>query len=476
MSMLPHFALFAFRVLAAALTVLLVAPGSHAADARAGEAAETDPVFGLTRLHRVALTLTAAEWNVLQQETIVERNQGAGGGPAGDESDFVRADGRMIHIGGGFGGTFPWVHADVRLGELALPDVGLRYKGNSSYNASLGSLHRNLKLKTDLYGGKDTWAGHGTLNLNAEVLDPSRLRESFSFAVFRAAGVPAPRTAFAEVTLTVPAQHAETNLGLYTLVENVNRSFLKRVLPPGTGLLLKPEGARVGIPFLGEDWSGYLYNYRPERPATPAEQKRVIEFARLVNRAPLAEFRAAIASFLDLDAFLRFVAVNALLVNHDSFLRGSHNYFLYLDPRDDRFRFIPWDQDLSLAGFSSNSAGAELSMLRPWSTDNPLLQRLLSDPVHAARYRAILTELATTVFTREKLIPLLEQLETVIAAPLAAERVAAARRGDVFAGNPRLGHGPAPRAFLEERLTEVARQLELDPPAVAAPGRPAVTR
>jgi hypothetical protein len=469
-----------------ALAGLLVAAGSTAAEAPATtgarqpdpvsagqwvEAPDADPVYGLARLHRVALTLSAAEWNVLQQETIVERNRGAGGGPAGDESDIIRADGRTVHIGGGFGGIFPWVHADARLGSLALRDVGLRYKGNSSYNASLGSLHRNLKLKTDFFVGTNTWEGHGTLNFNAGVLDPSRLRESVSYAVFRAAGVPAPRTAYAEVTLSVPGLHADANLGLYTLVENVNRRFLRRVLPPGNGLLLKPEGARVGIPYLGEDWSAYNNIYRPERPPTAAEQERVMAFARLVNLAPAGEFRAEIASYLDIEAFLRFVAVNALLVNHDSFLRGSHNFFLYLDPSDGRFRFVPWDQDLSLASFGGNSAGAELDVLRPWSTDNPLLQRILGDPVHTARYRAILTGLATGVFTRPRLLDLVGRLEAVVAAPLAAERAAAALRGDYFAGNPRLGHGPPPRSFVESRPVHVAAQLGLDPPA-AVPAAP----
>lgn len=98
-------------------------------------------------------------------------------------------------------------------------------------------------------------------------------------------------------------------------------------------------------------------------------------------------------------------------------------------------------------------------MLRPWETDNPLLRQLLDDPAHATRYRDIVRELATSVFTREKLLPLLDQLEAVVAAPLAAERAALARRGETFAGNPRLGHGPAPRAFLNARLASVAAQL-----------------
>jgi spore coat protein H len=437
---------------------LLGTAGLRAAEApAAAEAAFFDP----GRLHHVTLTVPAAEWDVLLRETLVERNSSAGGGPAGDESDFVRADGRTVHLGGGFGGIFPWVRAEATVDGVAVASAGLRFKGNSSYNASLGSLHRNLKLKADQFGGRDTWGGQGTLNLNAGVLDASRVRESFSSAVFRAAGVPAPRAALAEVSVTVPGRLMDENLGLYTLVENVGTRFLRAAFPPGNGLLLKPEGARTGVPYLGEDWFAYVNTYRPERPATPAEQARVIEFARLVNLAPTAEFRERIGAFLEIEAFLRYLAVNALLVNHDSFLRGSHNFFIYLDPRDNRFRFIPWDQDLALAGFSGNSPGAELDVRWPWSTDNPLLRRLLDDPAIAARYEAILRDLATGIFTRERLFALLDPLEALAVAPLGAERAALARRGERFAGNPRFGHGPAPRDFLNARLAFVAGQLGL---------------
>ena len=54
-------------------------------------------------------------------------------------------------------------------------------------------------------------------------MDPAKGREVLAFSVFRAAGVPAPRTAFAEVTLTVPGKHDKEFLGLYAVVENVDR-------------------------------------------------------------------------------------------------------------------------------------------------------------------------------------------------------------------------------------------------------------
>ena len=79
--------------------------------------------------------------------------------------------------------------------------------------------------------------------LQSGALDPTKAREALAFALFREAGVPAPRTAMAEVTLTVPGEHDKAYLGLYTLVEPVDRAFLKDRFHTDKGLLA--EAART---------------------------------------------------------------------------------------------------------------------------------------------------------------------------------------------------------------------------------------
>ena len=125
-------------------------------------------------------------------------------------SDYTNSDGRLIHVGSGFGGYFPWVRADVHIddGELKteFKDVGLRYKGNLSFSSSSAAapLFANFKLKLDVHGTKGTWDGEKTFNLHAGVVDTSKMRDAIAYEIFRAAGVPAPRTAYVELTFTVP--------------------------------------------------------------------------------------------------------------------------------------------------------------------------------------------------------------------------------------------------------------------------------
>src|SRR5262249_27148835 len=158
------------------------------------------------------------------------------------------------------------------------------------------------------------------------------------------------------------------------VVEGMDRQFLTDRFGPDSGLLMKPFGFR-GINFFGDDWEGYKGRYRPQREATKEEANRLIDFARLVNQASAPEFRRQIESFLDVDAFLRFLAANALTANLESFFALGHNYHLYLDPRSSKFVFLPGDLEFSLANFllmGSADQVMNLSLTKPYPGENKL--------------------------------------------------------------------------------------------------------
>ncbi len=412
----------------------LVAQQTAPAGDSGGRTRSGDAVFNLTTVHQIQVAVARTEWDVLQ--TSSARGSAVVGG-----TEYVQADGRLVHIGSGFRGVFPWAHAALRVNGARFTDVGLRYKGNSSFSSSSAAapLRANFKVKLDLFDAKADWDGLETLNLHAGVLDQSLIREAFAYTVLRRAGVPASRTAYADLVFTVPGVYQDAAGGRFVLIENVNRQFLRNALPPGTGLLMKPEGLRGGVVSLGGDWASYLPAFRPDREATPHEQRRVIEFAQLVSSADVPGFRAAIDRYLDVDAFLRYIATNAFLGNWDSYLGGSHNFYLYLDPTDDRFRFIPWDEDLSL-GSRMNQGVLDFNL--PLARgDQPLIRRLLDDPATVARYRAILRSLATSTFRRSELYALIDLIESVVGP-----------------------QGSAIRSFIDGRVTSLEQTMAAWPP------------
>ena len=330
--------------------------------------------------------------------------------------------------------------------------MGIRYSGNASYFASAGGLKRSFLV--DL-GSSENQDFHGlrAIGLQSGALDPAKAREAIAFTLFREAGVPAPRTAFSEVTLTVPGHQDKAYLGLYTLVEPVDRAFLKDRFHTDKGMLLRPQGLR-GLDFLGDEWTQYRGPYRPLAEPSPDEAKRLINFVRLIQQGDDQKFRKEIASYLDVDRFLRFMAVQAMIANADGFFTLGYNYSLFLDPKTNRFVFIPGDQELSFANFAMMGSADQLmdmSLARPYGGENRLADRLLAIKEVREAHQKILKELATTVFRKDRLLADAAAIERATKSIVEREEAARAERAEPPAGFGPPGGPTAPdlRMFAE---------------------------
>ncbi|MBI1831539.1 MAG: CotH kinase family protein [Planctomycetes bacterium] len=433
--------------------VLLTAPTAPAQN--------KSPVFGLTKIHEFHLDMSAKEWGLMQK---VE------GGLTifGPKKIVVKPgeEGIERHLTAGFGLAFPWASADLHADGKIYKAVGVRYKGNGSYVSTDKMLKRNLKIEVDHYDEDQRFHGVKTITLNAGAVDASRLREALAYNVFRAAGVAAPRTAFAKVTLSVPGKYNKEFVGVYTFVEHIDKAFLKEHFKNGKGLLMKPERMR-GIEYFGEDWAKYKDRYRPKREPTPAESQRVIAFAKLVNKADDDAFKKAIGDYLDIDAFLRFAAVNTLLPNTDCFFTTGHNYFIYLNPKTNKLVFLPWDLDIAFAGFpamGSVDQQATLSIQRPLGGRIKLVDRLFALPEVKEQYAKVLKDLVGHAFAKKRVLAELSAMQDALREPLAQEKKAVEARkekrdavSEAFAG----WFAPAEmRSFVERRAMAVAKQLD----------------
>lgn len=431
-------------------------PVAGQADPPAGHKAD---IFSSTGILPIHITMTAKEYDAMQPAGNFGRPGGGFGPPP------KTADARESHSNT-FGLSLPWAFAAIEIRDTPFAKVGIRYKGNGTLIEAARSIKKSFKIDLDRHDQALRYEGLKTLNLHSGVADPTKARETLGYATYRAAGVPASRTALAEVTLTVPGRFHKELLGLYTIVEQMDKPFLTRHFKTDKGLLLKPERIN-GLNYLGDDWEPYKNTYLPKRDATPAEQKRVIDFARLVNNSTDPEFNKNIASYLDVDAFLRFMAVTALEANMDSFFTLGHNYCLYLHPETNQFHFIPWDLDRTFGHFpifGTAEQFMDLSIASP-GPQCRLADRLMANKEIHKRYREIVKEITSTTFTKDRLLREIDSFEDRVREVLAREaRSAAARReggpGGGF-GPPGAAFGRAPdlRTFVTKRTESVAAQL-----------------
>jgi spore coat protein H len=431
------------RLLIPMLAVLLCPALLPAADRKPTK----DPsarVFGLDKVWSMHLTVPADEWEKMQPK----RGRGFGGfggPPRPEEKKEPAEEGQGKKVRGMFGFEYPYVKGDLEIDGKTYKNVGVRYKGNASFAASQGRLKRPFKIDLDRYSNSQTFEGLKKLTLNNLVMDPTAAREVLSFKAYRTLGVPAPRTAYVQLTLTVPGKYDKEFVGLYVLVESIDKTFLKDRFGSAKGMLLKPE--RVGpLEYLGEEWAPYEQRYVPKTAADPKAKRRLIEFTKLVQKADDKTFKEGIGNYLDVDEFLRFLAGTVAVVSMDSFIGLTHNYFIYLDPKTNKFNFLPWDFDHSFGGFmmmGSADSLADLSIRQPHTNRNRLIERLLADDKTFAAYKDHLRKLLENGFTAEQTRKDLAAINAAIDPIKKKEKEAvAARRENVGPGGPGRPGGP----------------------------------
>ena len=216
-------------------------------------------IFQTTNVWDVHLKFTADQWGAMEpvQGPRPVRAPGSSGsflqGPEGGRNGLTAAAGLV----------FDYVHADLEFGTNTLKDVGVRYKGNGTFMRSRGTLKRSLKIDLNQFVKGQKLAGMSQLNLHNLVRDPGSMNEVIAYGLFNKGGVPASRTAYAKVFVTVPGQHAKKYFGLYSLVEDVGKELIQEKLGVTKGALFKPVTPSL-FDDLGDDWKTYNQTYDPK--------------------------------------------------------------------------------------------------------------------------------------------------------------------------------------------------------------------
>lgn len=213
-----------------------------------------------------------------------------------------------------------------------LPDIGVRLKGVYGSFRTLDQKAAFL-LNFDRYTPDQHLLGLEKLAVNNMVQDCSMQREMLAYTLFRDAGVPAPRTGYAVVRVNGEPY------GLYTTVEATdNNAFLDHWYGSSMGNLY--EGA------YGSDIVTDLV------PSFDLDNGDDVAFADLFEWAAAldgmtdpATFPTEVDAIIDLDRYLAFAAAEIYLGHWDGYAWTRNNYFVYRQPSDMRWVFMPWGLD-----------------------------------------------------------------------------------------------------------------------------------
>ena len=265
--------------------------------------------------------------------------------------------------------------ADLRWRTLTIRNVGIRSRGDASRNAA----KPGLRVDFDRYSASQQFLGFKSLVLDNNVQDPAMLRERVAMKFLREMGLPAPRVVHARLTVN------NQFLGLYTLVEPIDKKFLKRTLGENDGYLYefqRPDD-HYDFGYRGEELEAYAALFEPKTRETASMfdlYRPIKEMTQAISEAPGHRFIDTVAEFLDVKKFLTYVASEAFLAERDGILGewGMNNFYLYRFEKSMRFELLPWDRDTSM--FET-----EMSPFNRIER-NVLMRRLLEDPGMRAHF------------------------------------------------------------------------------------------
>jgi hypothetical protein len=216
--------------------------------------------------------------------------------------------------------------------------------------------------------------------LRNNIQDPSEMHEWLSMSLFRRMGLPAPREAFARLFVN------NEYVGLYTIVESVDKSFLARQYGEDSGYLFDYDYPADAAPYYFEDRGTNPASYvalpfKPETHEDDPHPEVIVNMVQTINTSSSAVFRTAVTEFVDLTQFIRHVATEVFLSEQDGVIGdwGMNNFFIYRPAGSNQFRWIVWDKSQAFVQGPAFSIWHNLTDV-PAANRNRLMSRSLEYP------------------------------------------------------------------------------------------------
>ena len=353
------------------------------------------------------------------------------------------------------------VPATVSVDGNVYRDVGVHFRGASSFLFVPEGSKRSMNLSVDWVHDDQRLLGYRTLNLLNVNSDPTFTRALLYTEVSRHY-VPTPKANFVHVVIN------GESWGVYVNTQQYNSDFLREWFPGTGGARWKVPGSpfgQGGMRYLGEDLEAYKKIYEIKTADNRRSWSPLINVFKVLTETPLDQLEAALTPIFNVDGALRFLALEVALVNTDGYWTRASDYNIYLDEQG-KIHILPHDvneafEEEGLGGgrgrggpppgasqtpapsggapsppggraagppglppFPATFGRARVDLDPLIGLDDqtkPLRSRLLAVPGLRARYLAYVREIAQTWLDWNRLEPLVRQYQATIANEVQAD-------------------------------------------------------
>jgi spore coat protein CotH len=296
---------------------------------------------------------------------------------------------------------FTWFSADITVDGVLLSQAGIRKKGFIGSVIGDGLIKPSIKIKTDRYVDGQFLGGTERITLNNGVNDPTRIRTCLAYDLFKAAGYPAALCNMAHVVVNNQSK------GAFIHVEAIKKRFLLRAFGDNSGSLYEGTLADFTEEYISgfsDQTLGHWEAKTDETDPLGLPLRRVYEALRV----PDDELLNSLDAVLNVDLFITFWAMEALINHSDGYGGLRNNFYVYFNPTDNnRAVFIPWGADNVFTDTyyvgGGTAPGLDIYLF------GELPRRFSRIPQLAARFEAELTRLINEVWNEGDILAAIDR-------------------------------------------------------------------
>ena len=366
------------------------------------------------------------------------------------------------------------VPARLTVDGKTYPDVGVAFRGNSSFFAVREGQKRSFNVTLD-YADKDqNLYGYRTLNLLNAHSDPSFQRTVLYSHIARHYTA-APKANFVHVVVN------GESWGIYINDQQYNKDFLNDWFDRRDGVRWKIPAGPTGraLTYEGDKREDY-WGFELKTKDDPKHWQDLIKLCKTLDGASKEKI-ASIDSILSIDRALWFLALDNVLIDSDGYYSRGSDYVIYQEPQFGRFHVLPYDNNETFrfpGGGGPPGSGIRGEQptgvqLNPFSGEyddmKPLLSRLLADPEISSRYAAHVRTIVDEWLNWKKIGPISNQYYKLIDEEIEKDTRKHSSYADFILNMTDTldtGRRPLPglKSFVEERRTYILSLPEFKKP------------
>ena len=233
----------------------------------------------------------------------------------------------------------------ILIDGIADENVGVKYKGNSSYNVN--NIKNPMNIRLDYVNNGQSIDGYNVLKLSNGFRDPSLVREVLSYEM-AAEYMPSSKATYANVWVN------GILIGLYTCVQSVDDDFTNEHFYERKGPFFKAENTGVQVPGCTGQLGILQYFSDTNCYQRAYEMESSNDWTKLGNFLDtLNNHFTELENVMDIDRSLWMMAFENLTVCLDGPINTiPHNFYLFQD-NNGRFSPILWDMNMAFGTFTN---------------------------------------------------------------------------------------------------------------------------